>query len=303
MAKPLIARGPFWAVWLGLAAAVACAHAGAAQTLQLIAQNKAIRVGFIADQAPFSAASPNGTPTGYAVDLCGAVVRELEQRVGQLSTAYTELSTTDGLQAVADGKVDLLCGAVSETLDRRETVDFSEPIFVTGASAVVRRSAPRILRELVLGDREVSPPRSPEMAPFAAIRVGVREGTTTEARLRQAVSEGGYKATVIGFPNHAEGWTALESGAIDAYFADRYLLASLMATARSPGGLVLSPRLLTREVYAIAMRRGDADLRLAVDRALTKFYGSTDFAALLTRYFAADAADAQSQISALATPQ
>jgi ABC-type amino acid transport substrate-binding protein len=299
----VVARRLFWTVWLVLAVAQALGNAGAAQTLQLLAQNKTVRLGFISDQAPFSAASTNGAPTGYAVDLCALTVRALEARVGKLATTFVELGTSDSLQAIADGRVDLLCGAVSQTLGRRESVDFSEPIFVTGASAVVRRSAPRILRELVLGDREISPPRSLEMTPFAAIRVGVREGTTTQTLLRQAVTAGGYRASVEGFATHADGWAALESGAIDAYFADRVLLASLLAAAGSPGAVTLGPRLLTREIYAIAMRRGDADLRLIVDRALTKFYGSPDFAALLQRYFPADAADAQSQISALATPE
>jgi ABC-type amino acid transport substrate-binding protein len=59
---------------------------------------------------------------------------------------------------------------------------------------------------------------------------------------------------------------------------------------------------LTREIYAIGMRRDDADLRLQVDRALTKFYQSPEFTALLWRYFGTDATEARSQIVALATP-
>lgn len=303
MLKRAVARGPFWLFWLGLAVAPVWVGPGWAQTLEPLSQSKALRLGFIRDQAPFAARLRGGAPTGYAIDLCAVVVRELERKLGDLSVTYVELGMSDSLRAVADGRVDLLCGAVSETLNRREIVDFSEPIFVTGVSAVVRRDAPRILRELVLGDREASAPRSPEMTPFAVIRVGVRDGSTAESSLRQAVAAGSYKATVVGFPAHVDGWAALESGAISAYFADRVLLTALLATARSPGGLTLSPHLLTREVYAIAMRRGDTDLRLTVDRALTRFYGSPDFTALLARYFASDAADIRSQITAFATPE
>lgn len=299
----MVARVLFSMFWLALAITPVWVKAGSAQALEPTGQNKAIRLGFISDQVPFASASAKGAPVGYAVDLCGIVVGELERRLGSVSTTYIELGMNDSLRAVADGRIDLLCGAVSETLNRREIVDFSEPIFVTGVSAIVRRDAPRILRELVLGDREASAPRSPEMAPFEVIRVGVRSGSTAEPLLRQAVAAGSYKATVVGFPTHANGWAALESGEISAYFADRVLLTSLLATARSPGDLSVSPHLLTREVYAIAMRRGDTDLRLTVDRALTKFYGSPDFVALLARYFAGDAADIRSQISGFATPE
>ena len=288
--------------WLGLAVATGWTTAGSAQTLQSIAERRAVRIGFIQDQAPFVSASAGGEPAGYAIDLCAVVVRELEQRVEKLATTYVEVGPGDAFKAIAEDRIDLVCGAVSATLQRRETVDFSEPIFITGASAAVRSSAPRILRELVHGDREISPPRSPEMAPFAVVRVGVRGGTTTEARLHQAIAAGRYNATVIDFPTHAEGWAALTAGTIDAYFADRALLGSLMVTAQNPGNIRLGNRLLTREIYAIAIRHGDSDLRLLVDRALTKFYRSPDFTTLLRRYFGADAAEARSQIVALAVP-
>jgi ABC-type amino acid transport substrate-binding protein len=302
MKKQALTRRLLWSAWLGLAIATAWTTVGSAQTLQLITERREVRIGFIPDQAPFASASAGGIPVGYALDLCTVVARELERRVEKLSTVYVEVGSGDSLKAVGDGRVDLLCGAVSATLQRRETVDFSEPIFVTGASAVVRSSAPRVLRELVHGDREISPPRSLEMAPFSVMRVGVRGGTTTEAQLQRAIAAGGYNATVTDFPTHAEGWAALKAGTIDAYFADRALLGSLLATAHNPGNLMLGNRLLTREIYAIAIRHGDADLRLLVDRALTKFYQSPDFTALLQRYFGVDSAEVRAQVVALATP-
>jgi ABC-type amino acid transport substrate-binding protein len=303
MTKRAFTRRLLWVVGLGLAIETAWTATGSAQTLQLIAERRAVHIGFVADQAPFASASANGSPVGYALDLCAVVVRELERRTDKLTTSYLEFGAQDSLKAVADGRVDLLCGAVSATLKRRETVDFSEPIFVTGASAVTRRWAPRVLRELVQGDREISAPRSPEMTPFSTVRVGVRGKTTTEAQLRWAITSGRYTATVVDFPTHAEGWAALEAGTIDAYFADRVLLGSLMAKAPKPSGFMLGSRIWTREVYAIAMPRGDADLRLLVDRALTEFYQTPDFIALLQRYFGADAADARAQVVALAPPE
>lgn len=292
-----------WVARLSLAIGMGWASLGWAQTPPPLAERGALRIGFIPDQAPFSSRGPGGAPAGYALDLCAVVVRALKPAAETRETSYVEVSLADGLKAIADGRIDLLCGAVSATLQRRETVDFSEPIFVTGASAVFRRSAPRVLRELVHGDREISTPRSPEMTPFATMRVGVRHGTTTEAQLRRAIADGHFNATVTDFPTPTAGWAALQAGTIDAYFADRALLGSLLATAQNTENFTLGSRLLTREIYAIGIRRGDADHRLQVDRALTKFYQSPEFTALLARYFGVDAAGAQSQIVALATPE
>jgi polar amino acid transport system substrate-binding protein len=274
-----------------------------AQTLDRIAETNMVRIGFVADQAPFAFKGADGTPAGYAIDLCTAVVRALGKRVPGVTPRYVETTLPDAVGAVAAGRIDLLCGAVTATLGRRETVDFSEPIFLTGMSALMHVHSLRNLRELFFGGREISPPRSPEMRPFATMHIGVRMGTTTETVLRRAIESGGYEVAIVGYPAHADGLEALESGEIDAYFADRGLLIGLLAQARDPSSLVLGARVFSREPYAIAMQRGDADMRLLVDRALTEFYETPQFAGLLRRYFHNEAPAIEAQILSLSLPQ
>ena len=153
-------------------------------------------------------------------------------------------------------------------------------------------------RARVLRERSISPPRSLEMRSFQTSHVGVRADTTTETLLRRAVSEGGYAATVVRYPTHEDGLAALEAREIDAYFADRALLVGLLARAQRPSRLILGTRLLTQEEYGIAKERGDADLRLLVDRALSAFYATPEFSLLLGTYFGPEAAEFQSQIKA-----
>ena len=169
-------------------------------------------------------------------------------------------------------------------------------------SGLLRTDSPRDLRELFLGERTISPPRSPGLRPFATSRVGVRAGTTTEAILRRTVAEEGYGAEIVAFATHAEGLAVLESREIDAYCGDRSLLAELIRTARNPARLVIGSRLLTREPYGIAMKRGDSDLRLLVDRALSQFYPTPEFTELLTRYFGEQARAIQAQVLAGSIP-
>ena len=275
----------------------------AAQTLDRIAATKTVRIGFIADQAPFASIGSNGEPAGYAIDLCGRVVEQIGRNIGGVKPAYVETTMADAFAAVAADRIDLLCGAITVTLGRRETVDFSQPIFLTGASGLLRTDSPRDLRELFLGERTISPPRSPELRPFATSRVGVRTATTTEAILRQTVAAEGYGVEIIGFDTHAEGLAALEDRRIDAYVGDRVLLVGLLGTARNPSRLIVGSRLFTREPYGIAMKRADADLRVLADRALSQLYATREFTALLVKYFGEQAPAIQAQILAQSLPE
>jgi ABC-type amino acid transport substrate-binding protein len=285
-----------WAVVVGSLGCAALSVGAAAQTLDRIAAAKTVRIGYIADQAPFAAKGGDGTPAGYAIEVCGRVVAEIGG--GGLTPVYVETSLADAFTEIAADHIDMLCGAITATLGRRELVDFSEPIFMTGMSGLLRSDAPRDLRELFLGERTISPPRSPSLRPFATSRIGVRDETTTEERLRRAIAEEGYGATVVDFADHQAGLTALEAGEIDAYFGDRALLAALHMQAKNPSRLMLASRLFTREPYGIAMKRGDADFRLAVDRILSKFYSTPDFSALLQKYFPEEASVISAEVQA-----
>jgi len=294
---------PPWTVFLSAAVICVAVPAGAtAQTLDHIAATKIVRIGYVADQAPFASKDDSGAPVGYGIDICRRIVGEIGKTTDGARADYVELTLPEAFEAIAGGRVDLLCGAITTTLARREIVDFSEPVFVTGASALLRSDSPRDLREFFMDERAISPPRSPELRPFAISSVGVRSGTTTEASLRSAVAREGYKISIVDFTTHLNGLAALESRDIDAYFADRALLLELLRQARDPADLVVGTRLLTREPYAIALKRGDADLRLLVDRALTNFYATADFPELLAKYFGEAAVGMQAQILTLSVP-
>ena len=86
------------------------------------------------------------------------------------------MSTNGRFQAVADGWADILCGASSVTLARRELVSFSIPVFQTGISPVMRADAPSFLRDILAKRKTKLPPRTALMQAFTNGRsVRVRE--------------------------------------------------------------------------------------------------------------------------------
>ena len=58
--------------------------------------------------------------------------------IGGVKQVFVETTLAQAFDAVADDQIDLLCGAITVTIGRRETVDFSEPIFMTGMSGLLR---------------------------------------------------------------------------------------------------------------------------------------------------------------------
>lgn len=284
----------------GLALCLSAYAAMAAQTLDLISQRGSIRLGYVIDEAPFSFKKKDGNPTGYVIDLCGKIADAVARTLPNLKRDYVEITLADGFDAVKNGQIDLLCGAITINLARRESVDFSQPIFLTGASALLRKDSPDYLQVLFLDKR---PARTADTKSPPASTIGVRADTTTGATLRAALGPDGPQTHVADFATHQEGLSALEGHKIDAYFADRALLIGLATHARNPATLAIGNRLFTHEPYGIALRRDDSAFRLLVDRTLTEFYQSDDFPKLLKTYFGDEGPVLRGEIMSQSVPE
>ncbi|MBB3594113.1 ABC-type amino acid transport substrate-binding protein [Rhizobium sp. BK529] len=287
-------------LFLGLALAFPAFAPAMAQTLDTIKQSKTIRIGYITDEKPFSFKKADGSPAGYTIDLCRRIADEVGHNVSGLKKEYVETTLADGFGAVENGKVDLLCGATTINLERRESVDFSQPVFLTGASALLRRDSPDYLQVLFLDKQPVS---AVDLKSPAQSSIGVRAGTTTGATLRDAIGPDVPQTRIVDFATHEDGLKALEDRRIDAYFADRALLIGLADRANNRSALELGSRLFTHEPYGIAVRRDDSTFRLLVDRTLTDFYTSNDFPKLLKTYFGAEAPALRSEIMMQSIPE
>jgi len=165
------------------------------------------------------------------------------------------VTTEDRFQAVQDGRIDILCGATTVTLSRRELVDFSLFTFIDGAGVLLRADSPREFEDL------------------AGMKVGVRSATTTEAALTDALTQQGLEVELVPVESHEDGLAKLQAREIQAYFADRAILVWLLLGSGAEG-LWLSERQFSYEPYALALARGDNEFRLLVDATLATLYRS-----------------------------
>lgn len=264
-----------------LAALVAATGAASAATLDRIRQDKTLRIAYRDDAPPFSAKGKTSEPVGFMLDLCRAVAQNLAQQlnIAALNVDYVPVTAANRFDAISQGKADLLCEPTTQTLSRRQQVDFSIPTFIDGAGLLIRNDGPKSLK--ALGGR----------------KIGVLAGTTTEDELRASLKDAGMTADVIPARTHEEGLALLDDGKVSAYFADRGILMFLAGQSKDPSKLLLADNYLTIEPYALALPRGDNEFRLAVDRALSEIYRSGKIAAIFTRTFGAKTKPSQTLLT------
>ncbi len=244
------------------------AAAEAASAVDRIRQSGVFKLGYRTDARPYSYRDGKGQPAGYVVDLCREVATAVAAEArSPVRIEYVPVPAGERFEAVREGRIDVLCDPTSVTLARRELVDFSIPTFLDGASVLSRTGRPVQRFEDMKGRR-----------------VGVLRGTTSEEALRGALSDLDIRAEVITAPNHQAGLDMLTSDKVDAYFADRGIVAALLYEGRMPG-FQLSGQYFSYETYALALPRDDSAFRLLVDRTLARLYRTGRIDAILTRTF------------------
>jgi len=251
--------------WLAAAAAMA-----ASPTLDRIKASGSITFGYRDGSAPFSAKQRNGQVRGYSVELCEKVAAAVGRSLGMadLKVVWKPVDNETRISDVAARKIDAECGTTTITLSRMERVDFSVPIFVDGASALVRagRDAPA------------------SVAALAGKKIAVMSSTTTDPALRKALGIAGVTATIVPVKDGAEGVAALLAGKVDAYASDRMLLAKLKIDDPKAGELAFIDTDFSYEPYGIVLPRDDADFRLIVNRTLTGLYKSGEIDPIFIRW-------------------
>jgi ABC-type amino acid transport substrate-binding protein len=249
----------------GLLALLAVAAANA-QTLDKIRKSGVLTIGYIDGAAPFSFAEAGGEPQGYSVELCRKVAEGIgrDLKLPGLKTRWVKLTIQDRIEAVRAGRVDLECSTTTWTLTRQSLVDFSLMTFVDGGSLLVKADAD-------FG----------RLADFDGKRIAVIGGTTTE----RALESRKHGAQLVKIKTRDEGLALLRDGKVEALASDRTALIGVVVMSGSARGQY---RLLDQdfsiEQYALMMRRGDHDFRLAVNRELARVYRSGEIEKIYARW-------------------
>jgi len=259
------------ALALALSSAAAWGQAGSS-ALKRIQDTSTITLGYRENAAPFSFRGTDGRPAGYSVELCTRIAHAIQRelKLPALKLAWVPLGSQSRLKAVADGTVAIECGMTSVTLTRQKEVDFSSLIFVDGGNMLLRED-----------------PALRRTADLAGKKIAVQGGTTTEQVLRRILAAQRVEAEIVRVKTPAEGLALVEDGTVAGYAGDRVALLVLAKRARDPAKLQVLEQDYSYEPYAITLPRGDAGLRLAVNRELARLFRTGEISEILNHWFGA----------------
>jgi ABC-type amino acid transport substrate-binding protein len=252
------------ALWL-----VAGSSLAQSPTLDKIKKSGTITLGYVEGAIPFSFMR-EAKPEGYSVELCERIVGDLRQqlKLPKLETRWVALTIQNRIEAVRKGQVDLECSTTTRTISRQQQVDFSLLTYVDGATILVRNDD-KLMR----------------LSDFSGKKLAVIAGTTTEKSMTKVLERMRLDTQLVSVTSRAEGLSQLDKNAVDGFVSDRVALLAAGLTSPNAASYRLLTDLYTIEAYALPMRRGDSDFRLAVDRALAGLYRDGGIGDLYNKWF------------------
>ncbi len=240
------------------------------QTLKRINDSGEINLGYRVDQTPMSFDDGSNKAAGYSVELCNHIAAAVKQKLARsdIRINYLPVTAESRFDAIASGKIDILCGATTQTLSRAEIVGFTQPTFVTGGDLLSRKDA--AVKSLKGLDGK---------------RVAVVTNTTTIASLKHAIKKLAIDVEVVSVGSTKEGMDMLEGKKIDAFAADQVVLIGQVISRGGREQYGLTSELYSFEPFALAVPRGDADFQLVADRVLSQLNRSGAIIQVYKRWF------------------
>jgi len=249
--------------------------------LSKIARQHVLRVGMFPGLAPFVAVggdadelvrlSHGSAPVraldgravaGFDVDLAAAAARALGAKLEIVLVPKFD----DLLPGLVRGSYDVVMSGLTRTLDRAQTVAFSDPYFASGLQVLAPPSTRfTTLAALVAGHA----------------RLALRGGTTAESFARTTLAG----TTLRALPTDAAVLSAVDRGEVDAAVID--YVSARDAEVRGHVHAPLQPledRRFTVEHFAFAVRHGDGDWLGWLNLMLRETKASGEFHALAARY-------------------
>ncbi len=239
-----------------------------AGTLAKVRASGTITLGVRDSALPFSYRLPNGTPVGYAVELCQEIVDDVVAELDGLpiTIAYKTVTAEDRIARVVSGDIDLECGSTTRNTERQKLVAFSPVFFIAGTKLLVARDLPvRSYRDL------------------SGKTVVVTSGTTNEAALHRLIERLHVPITLITAPDHTQSFALLRAGKAEAFATDDVLLAGLAATPDGAGYHVVGDY-LSYEPYGLMYRKDDPQFAAVVERGFARMAELGRLSELYTRW-------------------
>ncbi|MFD4182352.1 glutamate ABC transporter substrate-binding protein [Rhodococcus sp. NPDC058514] len=207
------------------------------------AESGELTVGIKFDQPGLGVRNPDGTFSGFDVDVATYVADKLG--VPASGITFKESPSAQRETLIQNGEVDYVVATYSITDARKEKVDFAGPYFVAGQSLLVKSDNTDITGRESLGGK----------------RVCSVTGSTPAQRIKEDP-----QVQLQEFDTYSACVEALRNGAVDAVTTDDIILAGY--AAQYPGELKVVGQTFSTERYGIGLSKGDTETRGKINDAI-----------------------------------
>jgi glutamate/aspartate transport system substrate-binding protein len=240
-------------------------------TLEKIAKTGKITLGYRDAEPPFSYKTKDGAIIGFSMDLCQRVVEGVKRhlKLDTLEVEYVLATPATRFILVKTGKIDIECAATTNNAERRKTVAFSYPDFLTASQFVTRR------------EDDIK-----SIADLAGRTVTSTSGTVNIDQINALNKERKLNIAVVPTKTNEEAFALVVSGKASAFVMDGILLAAMVANTPNPSKYQLSDDMLSKpEPYGLMIRRGDEAFKTVVNDTLHQLFTGGEIEPLYAKWF------------------
>ena len=211
---------------------------------------------------------------GLAVDLCLKVYEEIKKTKPDLTYDFVEVSSSNRIPFLKEGRIDLECGSTTNSASRRKEVAFSVPYFVSSVTGVtLATSKVEYMRDIPDGSNVI-----------------YTKGTTTEDAVRRfditfnERSKLNLVNKLVG-TDHQDSFSQVTDGKALMFLNDDILLRGLIAAAPHPENYRLITQVFTVEPYGVMTRLEDLKIQSIVNKVIIKSMQDGSFNKLYDKWF------------------
>jgi polar amino acid transport system substrate-binding protein len=207
------------------------------------------------------------TPMGSDID----VGKEIARRMGV--TARFDNTGFDGIiAALLSKKCDAIISGMNDTADRRKQVDFVDYIAV-GQSFMIHKGNPEGITNV--------PSLSGKKA---SVEVGTTNKDWLDLQNKKLEGQGKKPIDIVTFPKDTDAANALKTGRVDAYFGDSPVVLYYISKDPSSFEVAKNPEVVNPIPVGIAVRKDEADLKSAIQKAVDAMYVDGSMKRILGRW-------------------
>ncbi|MGY5050983.1 glutamate ABC transporter substrate-binding protein [Streptomyces sp. 900105755] len=222
-----------------------------------------IKIGVKYDQPGLGLQEPDGSFSGFDVDVATYVAGQLGYKPNQIK--FVQTKSADRENALARGDVKFIAATYSITDERKAKVDFAGPYLLAHQDLLVKKDSTIAKGEDLNGKKLCSV-----------------TGSTSAQNIQKTIAP---KANLKEVGTYSECIAGLQSGAVDAVTTDDSILAGFAAQDKYKGQFKLAGLKLSNENYGIGVKKGDSTTLDKINKALEKMVSDGSWDKAVTKNF------------------